>query len=73
MDDGVGDRLADGGFDVAQLVQGGVQLGGEGGGSRPGEGLVGGPGREDQGDLVGVFDGTHGMYASFLHSSGKSR
>lgn len=65
MDNGVGHSLADGGFHIPQLVQGGVQLGGEGSGSRPGKGLVGRPGGKDQGDLVGVFDGTHGCSTPF--------
>ena len=46
VDNGVGHGLADGGFHIPQLVQGGVQLGGEGGGSRPGKGLVGRPGKK---------------------------
>ena len=52
MDNGVGHCLADGGLDVVDLLQGGVQLGGEAGRRRPGEPLVGGAAGELQGDII---------------------
>ena len=55
VDDGIGYRLAHGGLDVRQLVQGGVQLGGEAGGAGPGEPLVGRAGSEEDGGLVDGF------------------
>ena len=40
VDDAVGHRLGDGGADIAQLLHGGVELGGEGRGGGAGKGLV---------------------------------
>ena len=57
VDDGVGHRLADGGLDVPQLLQGGVQLGGEAGPGGGEHSPAGVPGAGDGG--TGTVRGSH--------------
>ena len=52
MYDGVGHSFTDGGLNVVDLLQGGVQLGGETGRRRPGKPLVGGAAWELQSGIV---------------------
>ena len=59
VDDGVGHRLADGGFDVPDLVQRWVQLGGKGRRRHAGKALVGAAAEKFQGHIV---FGLHLMY-----------
>ena len=52
MDDGISHRLADGGLDIPQLVQCGVQLGGKGSGSCPGKALVAAAAEKFNGHII---------------------
>ena len=55
VDDGVGHRLADGGFNVIDLLQCGIELGGKAGRGGAGKALVGGAAGKFQCDLIVGF------------------
>ena len=64
VNDAVGDRLRNGGFDVAQLLHGGVGLGDKGGDEHAGKALIGAPAGE--GDFHGVFRLIHTQLSSSI-------